>query len=161
VNGFVVSAITMGWAAIGTSALPNNMFTTAQFNDFSVYGNALNCQAPTEGSAVVIIPCGGTLRVGELCIIYYLMHFLLYNGPVYVLIEVSSLILISEYRTNLTHLTYYFIAFILVQLPTMQTRNGFLSTVKYALHPIQRYASPDHLPSTLAHMHSPLKLAHL
>lgn len=57
-TGYIIPSITQGWAVIGTSVQANNVFTTAQFDNFQVYGNRLACPPPSEGDPVVVTWCG-------------------------------------------------------------------------------------------------------
>jgi hypothetical protein len=52
VNGYTLSSIAAGWAAIGTSVQANNVFTYAQFDNFQVYGNRLQCPVPFAGNTI-------------------------------------------------------------------------------------------------------------
>jgi hypothetical protein len=60
VNGYTLSSVTAGWAAIGTSVQSNNVYTYAQFDNFQVYGNRLQCPTPFAGNQLSTnVWCGG------------------------------------------------------------------------------------------------------
>ena len=50
-----------GWAAIGASVQQNHVYTYAQFDNFAVYGNQIQCPLPAEGDKVKVVRCGGLL----------------------------------------------------------------------------------------------------
>ena len=58
-NGYTLSSVEPGWAAIGTSVQANNVYTYAQFDNFQVYGNRLQCEVPSEGDELIVMWCGG------------------------------------------------------------------------------------------------------
>ena len=55
-----IPSVTSGWAAIGSSVQSSKIYTYAQYDNFSVRGNQLQCQAPSEGNPLTIMWCGGT-----------------------------------------------------------------------------------------------------
>ena len=70
VNGYTLSSVTAGWAAIGTSVQSNNVYTYAQFDNFQVYGNRLQCPTPFAGNQLSTnVWCGGERHwcVGSPC----------------------------------------------------------------------------------------------
>ena len=58
-QGFELPSISVGWAAIGTSAHVNGSFTLAQFDNFAVAGVEAACLPPRAGDAVTLLWCGG------------------------------------------------------------------------------------------------------
>jgi hypothetical protein len=59
VNGYTVGSISSGWAVLGSSVQAGKIYTFAQFDNFQVVGERLQCQTPAEGTPLTVINCGG------------------------------------------------------------------------------------------------------
>jgi hypothetical protein len=59
INGYEVSNVQTGWAVIGSSVQSNYIYTYAQFDNFQVVGERVQCQTPDEGTQLILMNCGG------------------------------------------------------------------------------------------------------
>ena len=59
VESFALPVVAVGWAAIGTSVQANNIYTLAQFDNFTVSASQLTCPAPAAGQPLISMWCDG------------------------------------------------------------------------------------------------------
>ena len=59
VGGHLLPNRGSGWAAIGASVQANHVYTLAQFDNFAVVAESIQCPAPAHGNGVSIVWCGG------------------------------------------------------------------------------------------------------